>query len=113
MLSRVIENTSCCNLNNEDMLREVMVKIGLERINMQEGIIVGALLDNEAMGLVMSSEFVRKQRFKLKKIKRLIYVRNMNGSFNKEESIKHIVEVNIFYQEHREKTKIDVIRGQK
>ena len=33
MLSRVIENSSYCNLNNRDMLREVMVKIGLERIN--------------------------------------------------------------------------------
>ena len=31
------------------------------------------------------------------KIKRSIYVRNVNGSFNKEESIKHIVEVNIYY----------------
>ena len=32
MLSRVIENKSCCNLDNGDILREVIVKIGLERI---------------------------------------------------------------------------------
>jgi len=38
-------------------LREVTVKIGLERINIQEGVIVEALLDNGAMDLVMSSEF--------------------------------------------------------
>ena len=41
-------------------LREVMVKIGLERINMQERIIVEVLLDSEAMRLVISSEFTMK-----------------------------------------------------
>jgi len=32
------------------------------------------------MGLVISLEFVRKQEFKLKKIERSIYVRNVNGT---------------------------------
>ena len=41
-------------------MREVMVKIGLERINMQKGVIVEALLDSGATGLVMSSEFAKK-----------------------------------------------------
>jgi len=58
MLTRV--NTSYCNLDNRDMLREVMVKIGLERIDMQEEITVEALLDSGATRLVMSSEFARK-----------------------------------------------------
>ena len=49
-------------------LREVTVKIGLERIDTQEGVIVEALLDSRATGLVMSSEFARKQDFKLKKL---------------------------------------------
>jgi len=61
----------------------------------------------------MSSEFVRKQGFRLKKIDRLIYMRNVNSSFNKEGLIKYIVEVKIYYQEHRERTEIDVIGGQK
>jgi len=55
MLSRVMENTSHCNLNNRDILREVTVKIGLERINMQEGVTVEALLDSGAIELVISS----------------------------------------------------------
>jgi len=42
------------------MLREITVKIGLERIDMQEEMTVEVLLDSETMGLVMSSEFVRK-----------------------------------------------------
>jgi len=42
------------------MLREVTMKIGLERIYMQKGVIVEALLDSEATELVMSSKFTRK-----------------------------------------------------
>jgi len=38
-------------------LREITVKIGLERIDMQKGITVEALLDSGATGLVMSLEF--------------------------------------------------------
>ena len=111
MLSRVAENTSSCNLDKEDLLREVIVKIGLKRIDTQEGITVEALLDSGVMGLVISLEFVKKQGFKLKKIKRPIYVRNVNGSLNKEGPIEHTVEVNIYYQGHRERTEIDVIGG--
>ena len=48
------------------------MKIGLERIDTQEGITVEALLDSGMTGLVMSSEFARKQGFKLKKLERLI-----------------------------------------
>ena len=109
MLRKVAENISICNLNNENALREVTVKIGLERINTQEGIIVEALSNSGATRLVMSLEFVRKQRFKLKKIKRLIYIRNVDRTFNKERLIEYTVEVNIYYQRHRERTEIDVI----
>jgi len=54
MLVRVIENTSCCNLDNRDMLREIAVKIGLERIDTQEGITMKVLLDSRAR---ISDEF--------------------------------------------------------
>ena len=37
----------------------------------------------------------------------------MNGTFNKEGLIEHTVEVNIYYQEHRERMEIDVIGGWK
>jgi len=53
------------------MLRKMMVKIGLERIDIQERVTVEALLNSEAIELVMSSEFARKQEFKLKKLKTL------------------------------------------
>jgi len=60
MLSRVVDNTSTCSLDSGDLLREVTLKIGLERIDNQEGVTVEALLDSGAMGIVMSSEFARK-----------------------------------------------------
>jgi len=89
------------------MLREVMVKIGLERIDTQEGITVEVLLDSGAIGLVISSKLVRKQRFKLKKLDRLMSIRNVDGSLNKEGPIEHMVEVNLYYQDHRERTEVD------
>ena len=79
------------------MLREIIVKIGLERIDTQEDVNVEVLLNNRVIGLVMSLEFARKQEFKLKKIDKSIYMKNMNGSFNKERPIEYIVEVNIYY----------------
>jgi len=60
------------------MLKKVIVKIGLEKINMYEGVTIETLLNSGATELVMSFEFARKQGFKLKKIERLIYVRNVD-----------------------------------
>ena len=94
-------------------LREVTVKIVLERIDIQEEITMEVLLDSRATGLVMSLEFTRKQGFKLKGLERPMHIRNMDGSLNKEGPIEHTVEVNIYYQGHWERTEIDVIREQK
>ena len=68
MLSKVIDNTSYYNLNNRNMLREIIINIELERIDTQEDMTVKVLLDSGVTGLVISSEFAKKQRFKLKKI---------------------------------------------
>ena len=89
------------------------MKIELERVDIQEGITVEALLDNGATRLVMSSEFARKQDFKLKKLDRLMNIRNVDRSLNKEGLIEYIVEVNIYFKGHRERTEIDVIGEQK
>ena len=47
-------------VEKEKSLREMTIKIGLERVDIQEGITVEALLDSSATGLVMSSEFTKK-----------------------------------------------------
>ena len=55
---------------------------------MQERVTVEVLLDSGAIGLVMSLKFTRKQGFKLKKIENLIYVKNMDRTFNKKRQQK-------------------------
>jgi len=68
-----------------------MIKIGLKQKD-EEGIVVEVLLDSGIIGLVMSSEFARKNKFRKNKLERLIYVRNVNSM---------------------KRTEIDVIGGQK
>ena len=89
------------------------MKIGLEKIDTQKIITMEMLLDNEETKLVICLEFARKKEFKLKKIENPVYMRNMDGTLNKKGPIEHTVEVNIYYQEHRERTEIDMIEGQK
>ena len=60
----------------------------------------------------MNSEFARKKS-KLKKRERPIYMRNVDGTFNKKGLIEHTVEANIYYKRYRERTEIDMIGGQK
>jgi len=74
---------------------------------------VEALLDSGTTGLVMSSEFARKQGFKLKKLERPINMRNVDGLLNKKRPIEYTVEVNIYFKGHRERTEIDMIGEQK
>ena len=71
------------------------------------------LLDSGAIRLVMSSEFAKKQGFKLKKLERPMNVRNIDRLLNKEGPIENTVEVNIYYQGHRERIEIDIIGRQK
>jgi len=69
-----MENIFYYNLDNGDMLKEVIVKIRLGRINIQKEMTVKALLDSGITGLVMSLELVKKKGLKLKKIERPIYI---------------------------------------
>jgi len=56
------------NLSNDSLnrflLRKVTVKIRLERIDIQERVIVEALLDSDIIILVLSSKFARRQKLK-------------------------------------------------
>jgi len=97
----------------EKYLREVMVKIGLKQEKKKEGIVVEALLDSEATGLVMSKEFARKHRFRRTKLERLIYVRKVDGTLNYAGLIVDTVEAEIYFRGNKERTLIDVIEEQK
>jgi len=49
IFSRVIDNIFYCDLNNEKLLREIIVKIELERIDIQEEVMVEVLLDSRTI----------------------------------------------------------------
>ena len=71
-------------------------------------------MNSSMMKLAMNSELTRKQGFKLKKkIEKIIYVRNINGTINKKRPIENIIKVNIYYQKYRKRIKTNMIRGQK
>ena len=55
------------------------------------------LLNSGATELVMSLEFVKKQGFKLKKIEKPIYIRNMDEKLNKKRPIENTFKINIYY----------------
>ena len=69
-------------------------------------------MDSGAIRLVMGLEFVRKNKFKKKKLEKLIYMRNVDGIFNHKRPIEYMIEVE-FYKEHKERTEIYVVVGQK
>jgi len=47
------------------MLREVWLNIGVEKIDMHEGVIVKALLDSGVIEMFMNKKMVAKHRFRL------------------------------------------------
>ena len=65
-----------------------MVKIELKQKEDKEVIIVETLLNSEATGIMMSLEFVRKSKFRKKKLDRLIYVKKIDSTFNYEKPIR-------------------------
>jgi len=89
------------------------VKIGLKQEEEEEGIVMKALLDSGATGLMMSKKFARRHKFKRMKLERPVYVRNVDVMLNYAGPIVDIVEVEIFFKGHKERTSIDVIGGQK
>jgi len=70
-------------------LREVWLKVGLEKLESHEGVAVKALLDSGATGLFMDTTFAKEKGFKIEKIKRPLLVKNMDGSENIGGAITH------------------------
>jgi len=79
------------------------VKKNRSREKNEEEIVVKVLLDSGAIELVMSSEFTKKNKFR-KKLDRPIYMRNINSTFNYEKPIEYIVEIELFFKDHKKRT---------
>ena len=69
------------------LLREVWMKMGLEKLENHKGIAVRALLDSGATGLFMNMTFAREKGFKMEKLKNPLLVRNMDGTVKDRKSV--------------------------
>ena len=86
-------------------LREVWLKVGLEKLENHEGVAVKALLDSGVTGLFMNITFAKKKGFKMEKLKKSLLVQNVDGTINVGEAIMYQVECNMFFKGHMEKDK--------
>jgi len=90
------------------ILREVWLDIGIEKVDMHEGITVKMLLDSGTTGIFMNREMAKKHSFKITKLERPLKVKNVDGTENSRGNITHQVEVNIFYKNHVERIRMNV-----
>lgn len=78
------------------------MKIGLEKTNTYEEVIVETLLDSGATELFMNRKFMVEQGFKMKKLAIPVKIWNINRSKNIRRTVTHEVEVNIYFKEYIE-----------
>jgi len=64
------------------MLREVWLNIGVEKIDMHEGIVIKVLLDSGATRMFMDRQTAVRHGFKLQKLERPLMVKNVDGTVN-------------------------------
>jgi len=91
-------------------LREVWMKVGLEKLDMHEGVTVKALLDSGAMGIFMDKDFAEEQGFKLEKLDRPVEVKNVDGTSNEGGKIEYKVQYNMYFEGHVERIRVNVCR---
>jgi len=95
------------------LLREVWMKIGLEKLESYEGVAVRALLDSRATGLFMNTTFAQEKEFKMEKLKKPLLVRNVDGTVNAGGAITHQVECNMFFKGYVERARMDIYNLEK
>jgi len=89
-------------------LREVWMRIGMEKIDTHKGVIVKALLDSGATGMFVDKKFAERHGFRMEKLEKSLVVTNVDGSNNSGGRITHEIECNVYYKGHQERMKFDV-----
>ena len=90
------------------ILREVWLNIGVEKVDIHEGITVKVLLDSGAIRMFMNKKMTARYRFRLQKLERPVMVRNVNGTNNSRGAITHQMEVNMYYKNYIERIRMDI-----
>jgi len=89
------------------------MKVGLEKLESHEGVVVKTLLDSRATGLFMDTKFAKEKGFKLERLKNPLLVQNVDGTINVGGAITHQVEYNMFFKGHVERAWMDVCNLEK
>jgi len=84
------------------------MNIGVEKLDMHEGVTIKALLDSGATGMFIDKQMAARHGFKLQKLERPIAVKNVDRTNNSGEAITHQVEANMYYKVYVERIRIDV-----
>jgi len=84
------------------------MKVGLEKLESHEGMVVKALLDSRVTGLFMDMTFAREKGFKMEKIKNPLLVKNVNRTVNVGGAITYQVKCNMFFKGHVERVRMDI-----
>jgi len=84
------------------------MKVGLEKLENHKRVAVRVLLDSGATGLFMNITFAQEKGFKIEKLKKLLLVRNVDGTVNVGGAITHQVECNMYFKGHIERARMDV-----
>jgi len=90
------------------LLREVWMKVELEKLESYKGVAVKVLLDSRATGLFMDTTFAREKGFKMERMKNPLLVKNVDGTVNMGGVIMHQVECNMFFKGHVERVRMDM-----
>jgi len=84
------------------------MQVVLEKVDSHEGVSVKALLDSGATGMFADKKFVERNRFKLEELDRLVRIRNVDGIGNSGGLVTYEIEVNVYYQGHVERMRLDI-----
>jgi len=89
------------------------LNIGVEKIDMHEGMIIKVLLDSGTMGMFIDKQTAAKHGFKLQKLEKPLAIRNVDGTSNSGGAITHQVECNVYYKDHIERMRMDICDSEK
>ena len=84
------------------------MNIGVEKVDIHEGVTVKALLDSGTTGMFMNKRMAARHGFRLQKLERLVTVRNVDGMNNSREAITHQMEVNVYYKNYIKRMRMNI-----
>jgi hypothetical protein len=87
-----------------NLKRSVEINIGLLTLNTHYKFNVQALLDSGATGLFINKDFVEKHGIETRRLPRAITVYNVDGTINESGLVREVVEFQLSYKNHKERS---------